>query len=166
MGEKKTWMQKLLHMSPMVALPLAVGFISAFITGSAMDSYSVMKQPMLAPPAWLFPIAWTILYILMGLGSYYLMFAETDTPSKKKAKLVAMTVYFVQLAFNFAWSIIFFSAGQYTVAFVWLMILWVMIIVMIWKSIKVCWKAAMLFVPYLLWCTFAAYLNLMIAILN
>lgn len=166
MDEKLTCPQKLLRMSPMVALPLAVGFISAFITGSAMDSYSVMKQPLLAPPAWLFPIAWTILYILMGLGSYFLLTAQPSTPEKKKAKFTAMLVYFVQLAFNFAWSIIFFNAGQYTVAFVWLIILWVMIIVMIWKSMKVCWKAAMLFVPYLLWCTFAAYLNLMIAILN
>ena len=77
-----------------------------------------------------------------------------------------MIVYFIQLCFNFVWSLIFFNAAQYTLAFIWLMILWVMIIVMIWKTSKVCWKATLMFLPYLLWCTFAAYLNLMISILN
>ena len=166
MDEKLTFPQKLLRMVPLIALPLVVGSVSAFITGNAMDSYGVMNQPMLAPPAWLFPVAWTILYILMGLGSYFLMAAPADTPGKKKAKFAAMMVYFVQLAFNFAWSLIFFNAAQYMLAFIWLMILWVMIIVMIWLSGKVCWKAAALFAPYLAWCTFAAYLNLSIAILN
>lgn len=150
----------------MVALPLIVGAISALLTGNAMDSYQVMNQPPLAPPAWLFPVAWTILYILMGLGSYFLLLAPAESIEKKRAKCIAMIVYFIQLCFNFVWSLIFFDAKQYTFAFVWLMILWVMIIVMIWKTSKVCWKAMLMFIPYLLWCTFAAYLNLMIAILN
>jgi tryptophan-rich sensory protein len=150
----------------MVLLPLVVGALSACITGDAMQSYGSMMQPPLAPPAWLFPIAWTILYILMGLGSYYLMLAPAETPHKQKAKLIAMVVYFIQLAFNFGWSLIFFNLAQYTFAFIWLMILWVMIIVMIVMSARVCWKATMLFIPYLLWCTFAAYLNLMISVLN
>jgi tryptophan-rich sensory protein len=102
----------------------------------------------------------------MGLGSYYLLLAPAESIEKKRAKCIAMIVYFIQLCFNFVWSLIFFDAEQYTFAFVWLMILWVMIIVMIWKTSKVCWKAMLMFIPYLLWCTFAAYLNLMIAILN
>ena len=69
MNEELTCPQKLLRFIPMVALPLIVGAISALLTGNAMDSYQVMNQPPLAPPAWLFPIAWTILYILMGLIS-------------------------------------------------------------------------------------------------
>ena len=166
MKEELTCLQKLLRFVPMVALPLIVGAISALLTGNAMDSYQVMNQPPLAPPAWLFPIAWTILYILMGLGSYYLLLAPAESIEKKRAKCIAMIVYFIQLCFNFVWSLIFFDAKQYTFAFVWLMILWVMIIVMIWKTSKVCWKAMLMFIPYLLWCTFAAYLNLMIAILN
>ena len=166
MNEELTYPQKLLRFIPMVALPLIVGAISALLTGNAMDSYQVMNQPPLAPPAWLFPIAWTILYILMGLGSYFLLLAPAESIEKKRAKCIAMIVYFIQLCFNFVWSLIFFDAEQYTFAFVWLMILWVMIIVMIWKTSKVCWKAMLMFIPYLLWCTFAAYLNLMIAILN
>lgn len=166
MKEELTCLQKLLRFIPMVALPLIVGAISALLTGNAMDSYQVMNQPPLAPPAWLFPIAWTILYILMGLGSYFLLLAPAESIEKKRAKCIAMIVYFIQLCFNFVWSLIFFDAKQYTFAFVWLMILWVMIIVMIWKTSKVCWKAMLMFIPYLLWCTFAAYLNLMIAILN
>ena len=166
MKEELTCLQKLLRFIPMVALPLIVGAISALLTGNAMDSYQVMNQPPLAPPAWLFPIAWTILYILMGLGSYFLLLAPAESIEKKRAKCIAMIIYFIQLCFNFVWSLIFFDAEQYTFAFVWLMILWVMIIVMIWKTSKVCWKAMLMFIPYLLWCTFAAYLNLMIAILN
>lgn len=166
MKEELTCLQKLLRFIPMVALPLIVGAISALLTGNAMDSYQVMNQPPLAPPAWLFPVAWTILYILMGLGSYFLLLAPAESIEKKRAKCIAMIVYFIQLCFNFVWSPIFFDAKQYTFAFVWLMILWVMIIVMIWKTSKVCWKAMLMFIPYLLWCTFAAYLNLMIAILN
>ena len=166
MNEELTYPQKLLRFIPMVALPLIVGAISALFTGNAMDSYQVMNQPPLAPPAWLFPIAWTILYILMGLGSYFLLLAPAESIEKKRAKCIAMIIYFIQLCFNFVWSLIFFDAKQYTFAFVWLMILWVMIIVMIWKTSKVCWKAMLMFIPYLLWCTFAAYLNLMIAILN
>ena len=166
MNEELTYPQKLLRFIPMVALPLIVGAISALFTGNAMDSYQVMNQPPLAPPAWRFPIAWTILYILMGLGSYYLLLAPAESIEKKRAKCIAMIIYFIQLCFNFVWSLIFFDAEQYTFAFVWLMILWVMIIVMIWKTSKVCWKAMLMFIPYLLWCTFAAYLNLMIAILN
>ncbi len=166
MKEELTCLQKLLRFIPMVALPLIVGAISALLTGNAMDSYQVMNQPPLAPPAWLFPIAWTILYILMGLGSYFLLLAPAESIEKKRAKCIAMIVYFIQLCFNFVWSLIFFDAKQYTFAFVWLMILWVMIIVIIWKTSKVCWKAMLMFIPYLLWCTFAAYLNLMIAILN
>lgn len=166
MKEELTCLQKLLRFIPMVALPLIVGAISALLTGNAMDSYQVMNQPPLAPPAWLFPVAWTILYILMGLGSYYLLLAPAESIEKKRAKCIATIVYFIQLCFNFVWSLIFFDAKQYTFAFVWLMILWVMIIVMIWKTSKVCWKAMLMFIPYLLWCTFAAYLNLMIAILN
>lgn len=166
MKEELTCLQKLLRFIPMVALPLVVGGISALLTGNAMDSYQVMNQPPLAPPAWLFPIAWTILYILMGLGSYFLLLAPAESVEKKRAKFIAMIIYFIQLCFNFVWSLIFFNAAQYTFAFVWLMILWVMIIVMIWKTSKVCWKAMLMFLPYLLWCTFAAYLNLMIAILN
>ena len=166
MKEELTCLQKLLRFIPMVALPLIVGAISALLTGNAMDSYQVMNQPPLAPPAWLFPVAWTILYILMGLGSYFLLLAPAESIEKKRAKCIAMIVYFIQLCFNFVWSLIFFDAKQYTFAFVWLMILWVMIIVMIWKTSKVCWKAMLMFIPYLLWCTFAAYLNLMIAILN
>jgi tryptophan-rich sensory protein len=166
MNEQLTCPQKLLRLVPLIALPLIVGSISSLLTGDAMDSYQVMIQPPLAPPAWLFPIAWTILYILMGLGSYFLLLAPADTPEKVNARCIAMIVYFIQLCFNFVWSLIFFNAAQYTLAFIWLMILWVMIIVMIWMTSKVCWKATLMFIPYLLWCTFAAYLNLMISILN
>lgn len=122
MKEELTCLQKLLRFIPMVALPLIVGAISALLTGNAMDSYQVMNQPPLAPPAWLFPIAWTILYILMGLGSYFLLLAPAESIEKKRAKCIAMIVYFIQLCFNFVWSLIFFDAKQYTFAFVWLMV--------------------------------------------
>ena len=151
---------------PLVLLPVAVGIISAALTGDAMLAYGHMNQPALAPPAIVFPIAWTILYILMGLGSYFLFMTYPANQKQENNKRTALLIYFIQLVFNFTWSLFFFNAHLYFFAFAWLMVLWLMIIALIVKSTSVSFKATVMFIPYLLWCTFAAYLNLMVAILN
>ena len=156
----------LTRLIPLVALPIAVGLISAALTGDAMIKYGGMIQPKFAPPGFIFPIAWTILYILMGLGSYFLSMARPKNDIQERNKRLAMIIYFIQLGFNFAWSLFFFNGQMYVFSFVWLMILWLMIIALIVKSLGVSLKAAIMFIPYVLWCTFAAYLNLMIAVLN
>ena len=103
---------------------------------------------------------WTILYILMGFAAYII----ENTTSARKPR--ALTLYYLQLFFNFVWSFIFFSAGNYLFAFIWIIILWVLIIATIleFKLIKA--RAAYLLIPYLIWVTFAAVLNFSVYLLN
>ncbi len=143
-----------------IAVPLLVGAVAAFLTRDSMNIYQNIVQPPLAPPGWLFPVVWTILYTLMGISSYII----SQTPDLRRKS--ALTVYALQLAVNFFWSLIFFNARAYLFAFIWLLLLWVLIIVMIQRFAKISKPAAYLQIPYLLWVTFAGYLNLAIYILN
>ena len=143
-----------------ILIALGVGLLSAFVTRGQMDVYSNLVQPPLAPPSWLFPVVWSILFILMGISAA-IIYIENGPGSKS-----ALTVYALQLAVNFIWSIIFFNLQAYWLAFFWLLLLWALIILMIYKFSKISKLAAYLQVPYLLWVTFAGYLTLAIAILN
>ncbi len=149
-----------------IVVPLVVGGISAFISSNAMNTFETMKQPTLSPPAILFPIVWTILYIMMGVSSY-LIWTETSSDEKLiSARKKGIIIYGIQLFMNFCWSPIFFNGGYYYFAFAWLVVLWALIlslIIIFWKLSK---TAACLLIPYLLWTTFAGYLNIMVAILN
>ena len=145
-----------------IIIPLAVGSLSGYISASAMDSFRLLNKPPLSPPGFLFPIVWTILYILMGIASYLVL---TSGQSKTKIK-DAMITYGLQLFFNFFWSIIFFNLEWYMFAFVWLVVLWVLIFNTIISFYEISKTAAYLLIPYLLWVTFAGYLNLGIYLLN
>ncbi|WP_124067664.1 TspO/MBR family protein [Clostridium sp. E02] len=141
-------------------LPLVVGALSGILTGNGMNLYKNLNQPALSPPGWIFPVVWTILYLLMGLGSY--LVATSYSPYKDKALLY----YIIQLILNFLWSPVFFILNNYVLAFFILLLLWYFIIKMIasfWQVNKI---AALLQIPYLLWVTFAGYLNLAIIFLN
>lgn len=140
---------------------LLVGAAASFATKGSMDIYGQLNQPPLAPPSSIFPIVWTILYILMGIGAA-LVYVKGDDVSR----FGALKVYITQLIFNFLWTIVFFNLRWFLFAFIWLIILWVLIIVMIVKFYRISPVAAYLQIPYLLWVTFAAYLNLMIYVLN
>lgn len=157
------WMWRLMVA---IAIPLAVGGLAAIIAGDAMSAFGYFKQPPLAPPAWLFPVAWTILYILMGIACYLVWIHPVNKEVTAGEKAFFFTLYGIQLLFNFFWSILFFNLGWHWFAFGWLVALWLMIMILViwgWKNQhSVMW----LLVPYLLWVTFAGYLNLMIAILN
>ena len=144
-----------------IVIALAVGGLSSLLTRGNMSIYQSLKQPPLAPPMSLFPWIWGILFVLMGISSamIYLRRNEADTSS-------ALQFYAIQLAVNFFWSIIFFNMQAFLFAFIWIMILWVLIIVMIIQFRKVNKTAAYLQLPYLIWVTFAAYLTLMIWLLN
>ncbi len=145
-----------------VAIPLFVGILAAIITSGSMSVFDMVKKPPLSPPKWLFPIAWTVLYILMGVASYFVCVSgKGDAVISKCLKLYAF-----QLAVNFFWPIIFFSAQKYTAAFVWLCLLIVLVALCTINFWKTDVKAGALFVPYLVWTVFAGYLNLGIAILN
>lgn len=143
-----------------ILLPLAVGGLSAIITGSAMQDFMLLNKPLLSPPAWVFPVVWTILYILMGIASYIVW------QSKDRNKDLALKIYALQLIFNFFWSYIFFNMQNYLFAFIWLMILWLLIIVTTVLFYRINKTAGYLLIPYLLWVTFAAYLNLAIYLMN
>lgn len=145
-----------------VAIPLAVGGLSALLTKDSMEQFSALKQPPLSPPSWLFPVAWTILYTLMGIAAYKVYTAEVHESRKRKA----LTVYAVQLVFNFFWTIVFFNLGAYFAAFVVLVILWLLIIINMLLFYHISDTAGRLMVPYALWVSFAAYLNLSIYFLN
>ena len=150
-----------------ILVPLTVGFVSSALTRDVMFQFDMVAKPPLAPPGFLFPIVWTILYIMMGISSY-LIFEHDDGGDRKisSAKGRCKKLYVVQLIFNFFWSIIFFRFSLYYVAFAWLVILWVMVLALIVESHKLNKMAAYLLIPYLLWMTFAGYLNLGIAFLN
>ncbi len=145
-----------------IIIPLAVGGLSAFLTRESMDIYESIEQPTLAPPAILFPIVWSILYILMGIGS--VLVCRSDAPAEDKTR--ALAVYGLQLAVNFFWSILFFNMRAFLASFIWLLLLFVLITVMIVRFARISKPAAWLQVPYLLWVSFAGYLNLMIYLLN
>ncbi len=145
-----------------IPIPLAVGAVSAAISSSGMSTFQQIDKPPLSPPGWLFPVVWTILYTLMGIGSYLVY--TSKTPAGQKAR--ALTVYGIQLAVNFFWSIIFFKLQTYLFAFLWLVLLWILIILTISAFAPISKTAAWLLVPYLLWVTFAGYLNYSIYLLN
>lgn len=146
-----------------IVIALAVGGLSAVITKDSMDVYEKINQPALSPPSIVFPIVWTVLFALMGISAA-LVYGYRDTkPDKVK---VSLTVYAINLAVNFLWSIIFFNMQAYLFSFIWLLLLWVVIAAMIVFFKKVSPLAAYLQIPYLLWVTFAGYLNLSIYLLN
>ena len=145
-----------------IIIPLAVGGASALITRDAMEAFDTLSKPPLSPPGWLFPIVWTVLYILMGVASYLVYVSEAP----RADKVLSLGLYGFQLFFNFFWSIIFFSLEKYLFAFVWLFALWLLILMTILAFRSVSKAAAWLMVPYLLWVSFAGYLNLAIYLLN
>jgi len=144
-----------------ILIPLCVGIVSGLLSRGGMEGFSSLEQPPLSPPAILFPIVWTILYVLMGIASYLVL--VSDMPYRSKT---ALTVYGIQLVFNFVWSLIFFNLAAYVAAFIWLLVLWVLIIISTILFYGINKAAGFLMLPYLLWVTFAAYLNLGVAILN
>ncbi len=145
-----------------ILLTEAVGVLAGLLTRGATQIYSTtIRQPPLAPPAIVFPIVWTILYALMGVGSARVSLLE---PSAERIK--CLRIYFAQLFFNFMWSIIFFNFQAFGFAFFWLLILWGLILLMNSCFYNIDKLASWLQLPYLLWVTFAGYLNYAVWQLN
>lgn len=138
-----------------ILIPLAVGGLSALLTKDNMIAFEYIRKPAPTPPAAVFPIVWTILYVLMGIASYLVITSGASAQDKKSALLF----YALQLIFNFFWSIVFFNLEAYLFAFVWLLILWLLIIITTVKFFRISKTAGFLFLPYLIWVSFAAYLN-------
>lgn len=145
-----------------ILLAEAVGGLSGWLTRDGAKAYSQsIIQPPLSPPAMVFPIVWGILFALMGIGAARIYLAP---PSRERTN--SLRIFLLQLAFNFFWSILFFNLQAFGVALVWLLILWGLILWMIVAFRKVDPLAAWMQIPYLLWVTFAAYLNYGVWMLN
>jgi len=146
-----------------VLIALGVGALSAFLSRNNMDLYSDIVLPPLAPPSILFPIVWTILYILMGISAAIVYQNREKDPDAAQNGLIS---YALSLAVNFFWSLIFFNLRAYLFAFIWLLCLLFLILRTIFFYRKVSPPAAILQIPYTVWVIFAGYLNLAITLLN
>lgn len=143
-----------------ILIALGIGAFAGFLTRDSMKMFENLSKPALTPPSAVFPIVWTILYLLMGIGAAIIALSGSRFSRR------ALTLYGVQLAVNFLWTIFFFNLQAYWLSFFWLLLLLGLIAAMIaffWKISKL---AALLQLPYLLWVAFAGYLNLMVAIMN
>lgn len=145
-----------------ILLSEAVGALSGFLSMSGMEAFNQTAiQPPFSPPAWVFPVVWSILYALMGISAARIRLAP---PSPVRSK--GINLFIAQLIVNFFWSLIFFNAQAYGFALLWLILLWVLVLWMIITFYSTDPLAALLQIPYLLWLTFAAYLNFSIWQLN
>lgn len=139
------------------------GLLGSLVTMPAIGSwYYNLEKPFLNPPSWVFGPVWTLLYVLMGIASFLIY----DRAWKKEKGRNALKIYVFQLILNSLWSIIFFGLQQPWLAFMELVILWLAILWTIISFYKIYKPAAYLLIPYILWVSFASYLNLSFAILN
>lgn len=141
-----------------ILIPVIVGGIVGIIISSSID-YNSLTKPFLAPPSIVFPIVWSILYIIMGI-SYGIL--ESNEQIDRKINLI----YYIQLGVNALWSIFFFLLKWRLFSFIWILLLAVLVIVMIIKFYQKNKVAGLIQIPYLLWVLFASYLNIAIYILN
>ena len=142
-----------------ILIPVGLGTIVGLIT-SSFSNYSSYNMPSFAPPAIVFPIVWTILYILMGISSYII--SESNSYKKRKA----LSLYRIQLIINLLWSFIFFVFNLNTLAFIWIILLIIVVTLMIKEFLTINKTAGYFQIPYLLWLMFASILNLSIVFLN
>lgn len=142
-----------------ILIPLFLGSFIGFLTATSNNYYD-LKLPSFAPSAIVFPVVWTILYILMGVSSYLIVKSDSD------GKNEALLVYGIQLLINLLWSVWFFIFRFYLFSFIWILLLIGCVVVMIWKFYKISKVSAYLQIPYLLWILFASILNLFVYFLN
>ena len=143
-----------------VSISLGIGGLSALLTKDSMPIYSAINRPKLSPPPEIFPIVWTVVFVLMGIA------AALIWCSNGRQLDFALLFYGTQLVFNFCWSLIFFNFRAYLAAFIWLLILLVLIAITTVKFFRINKLAGWLMIPYLTWVSFAGYLNYMIWMLN
>lgn len=145
-----------------LALPLALGGLGALLTRKGMAAFPALRQPPLSPPGWLFPVVWTGLYLAMGWAAWRVWRRREQKPEAG----AALRLYALQLGANFLWPLVFFGLHWYLVSFFWLVGLWVLVLRTMLAFAEIDSLAGDLLFPYLLWTTFAGYLNFGIYVLN
>ena len=145
-----------------ILIVFSFGFIGSFFTTSSITTwYAFINKPLFSPPNWIFAPVWTLLYILMGVSAF-LIWQKRDNLKTKQA----LIFYGIQLILNALWSIIFFGMHNPGLALLEIIILWLFILITLIKFYKINKTAGLLFIPYLLWVSFALILNYVIWMLN
>lgn len=139
-----------------------IGILSAYFTGNFSDFFLKYKAPPLLPPAWIFPVVWSILYVLMGFSAHIISDTDGDFYQKNRALLI----YWFQLAVNFIWSIFFFRFELMKPGAAIIIFLIFLVSAMIYSFKYIRASAAYLNIPYLIWLIFALYLNIATIIVN
>ncbi len=143
-----------------IVLPLSVGFLGSLVTSPGLvDWYPSLVKPFFTPPNWLFAPAWTLLFVLMGLSAFLVFVKKNRFDS-------GLILFLIQLVFNFGWSFLFFFLKNPFIAFLEITLLWLLILLTLISFWRVSKTAGWLFVPYLIWVSFASMLNLAIVLLN
>lgn len=154
---KKIDIKKLLFY---IFITFLIGITPSIFIFRSIDLYNYINKPLFSPPSIIFPIVWTILYIIMGISIYMIM------ESKKEGKKNARLIYYIQLISNALWTPIFFGLREYFLAFLWILMIIVFVIIMILSFYKINKISAYLQIPYLLWLIFASYINFYVFVLN
>lgn len=142
-----------------IITPLLVGGLSSLLTRNQMSAFGEMNQPPGSPPAWVFPVAWTVLYILMGAASFLIFCSNSESRG------LILILYAAQLMLNFIWSPVFFNLQMYWLAFIILFVMWIMIVAIMIMARDVSVIASYMLLPYAVWCIYAMYLNIGIIVL-
>lgn len=161
-GRSRSLKEKWPLLAVCIAIPLFAGVTAGFLTRDSVEIFAALNQPFLSPPGWVFPVVWTILYVLMGISSY-LVLTSSGADSEKR---MAIILYIIQLFMNVLWPVFFFRHGLYLFSFIWLVLLWAVIYAYIKQAMRLSMAAGIIMIPYLLWVFFAGYLNLGIFWLN
>lgn len=157
---KRSFLRDWRRLAALIALPLAVGGVGALLSGG-FDRYAALEQPPLSPPAWVFPVVWSLLYVGMGAASFLI---SRTKESEQRGR--ALLLYAVSLALNLFWPLLFFRLGAFLPALFELLLLWCVVLGVIGRFSRLSSPAAWLLVPYLVWLAFAAYLNFGVWFLN
>ena len=142
------------------AVALLTGGVAGWLIRDSFESFEQINKPVFTPPAIVFPIIWSILYLLMGIGAARV--AQNQSPQRENA----LTLFAAQLVINFFWPILFFRLNAYTLGAIWIVLLFILVTAMTWIFAQIDRIAGWLQLPYLLWLIFAGILNVAILILN
>ncbi len=147
-------------LAALVGTTLGAGALVGFLTQRDSAFYEGLTKPVFAPPGWLFPVAWTLLYAAMATAMWFVL--------KKggRDRFILLGLYVAQLAVNLVWPFLFFVQQALGFGFFWLLLLWMLAGIMLYQFFRESKVAGWLIVPYQLWLTFAAALNFSIARLN